>query len=59
METAQELRRLIEQYRARLERGASAALVAFILEKIAEAETKLAAIESDGSFFLNASRRMR
>ncbi len=47
METAQELRRLIDQYRTRLEQGGSAALVAFILAKIAEAETKLAAIEAN------------
>ena len=47
MENVEELRRLIEQYRARLERGGSAALVAFILEKIAEAEEKLAALAAD------------
>jgi hypothetical protein len=46
MESAQELRKLIEQYRARLARGASAALVAFILQRIAEAEAKLAELEA-------------
>jgi hypothetical protein len=45
METADELKKLIEQYRARLVAGASAAMVQFILEKIAEAERKLAALE--------------
>jgi hypothetical protein len=45
METAKELRKLIEQYRQRLARGGGTRMTEFILEKIEEAERKLAEIE--------------
>jgi hypothetical protein len=41
MKTVKELRKLIEQYRQRLDKGGSAAMVQFIIEKIEETERRL------------------
>jgi hypothetical protein len=45
METAKELRKLIAAYRERLARGGGTRMTEFILEKIEEAERKLAEME--------------
>ena len=46
MRTVEHLRRLIAQYRERLEEGTSVSLTIFILNAIREAERELAAIET-------------
>lgn len=46
METADELRKLIEEYRNCLLKANGAAMVTFILERIDEAERKLSALET-------------
>ena len=45
METAEQLRYLIAQYRARLKEGESGIMVVHIIEAIKEAERKLAELE--------------
>ena len=57
METQDELRRLIRQYRERLAAGGGAALIEFILDEIAKAERKLAAMEPPQRAAMRARRK--